>query len=486
MDSARWSGRIWIGGEWREGRDGERPLVSPATGEQLGTIGYASAEDVDEAVSIATKAQKDWATTPFDERASILRRAGNMFLEHVEDIKDWLAAESGSARFKGARESGLGAAECYEAAALAGMPFGDVLRTNEPRLSFTRRLPVGVVGVIAPFNAPIILSINSVAPALALGNAVILKPDYRTSVSGGVTLATVFEAAGLPKGLLQVLPGRGSVVGEAMITHPGIPVISFTGSTAVGRRVGALAAEHLKRIHLELGGNNAMIVMSDVDIEGAVSVAAAGSFVHAGQLCVATGRHIVHESIADEYAARLVAHAEALTIGDPAGPDPVMLGPIIDAKQRDSIHRIVTATVEVGGKLLTGGTYEGNFYRPTVIDHVTPKHAAFREEIFGPVAPITRFSTLEEAAALASDSEYGLSLAILTPNLSNALALSALIPSGMIHVNDQTAVDEPQAPFGGVRASGTGARHGSHAANLEAFTEIQWMTLRSDLARYPF
>ncbi|MFC3456542.1 benzaldehyde dehydrogenase [Amycolatopsis speibonae] len=485
LDPARWTGRIWTG-QWQPGSAGDHDVFSPSTGKHLATIGYASPADIDASAEIAVAAQREWAARTYEERAAIMRRAGDLWRAHADEVTEWVRAESGSAAFKAANEVEIAAQECYEAAALTSVPYGEMIRSTQPRLSLSRRLPVGVVAVIAPFNAPIVLSIRAVAPALALGNAVLLKPDSRTPICGGVALAAIFEEAGVPAGVFQVLPGRGAVAGERLITNPHTRVIAFTGSTGAGRRVGELAAINLKRAHLELGGNNALIVLDDADLATAPSVGAAGSFLHQGQICMATGRQLVHESIADEYVARLAEHANALTVGDPAADPTVNLGPIIDEKQRDSIHALVTDTVAAGATLVAGGTYQDLFYRPTVVDHVTSSHRLFREETFGPVAPIIRFSTVEEAVELARDTPYGLSLGILTGNVMRGLDLADRIPSGNVHINDQTINDEAPAPFGGVGDSGNGSRHGGHQANLEAFTEAQWLTLRGTPPSYPF
>jgi benzaldehyde dehydrogenase (NAD) len=379
----------------------------------------------------------------------------------------------------------VAAEECFEAAALASHPYGQLLRSNQAeRLSMARRLPVGVVGVISPFNAPIILSIRSVAPALALGNAVVLKPDPRTAVCGGVVFARIFEEAGLPEGVLHVLPG-GADIGAAVVDDPLIRVIAFTGSTRAGKIIAAAAAKRLKRVHLELGGNSALVVLDDVDLERAVSVGAFGSFNHSGQICMATSRHLVDARIVDAYGAALAEHADRLPVGDPMRDD-VALGPIIDAKQRDNIHRIVTSTVDAGARLVAGGTYEGLFYRPTVLTDVPLTSPAYAEEIFGPVAPVVPFRDLEEAARLAAGTEYGLSLGILTRDVMKGLALAEKIPAGLVHINDQTVNDEAIIPFGGVGESGTGSRHGGVEANLDAFTETQWVTIRGELPQYPF
>jgi benzaldehyde dehydrogenase (NAD) len=414
----------------------------------------------------------------------VLRRAGELLEAHTGEVQDWLARESGAIRPFGDFQVHTSAAECFEASALPSHPYGELLRTGAPRLSFARRLPAGVVGVIAPFNVPTILAVRAVAPALALGNAVLLKPDPRTAISGGVLFARVFEEAGLPAGVLQVLPG-GADVGEALVVEPPVRVIAFTGSTAVGRTVGALAGRHLKRVHLELGGNSALVVLPDVDVEKAASVGAWGTFAHSGQVCMATSRHLVHRDIAEEYTQVLTDKVAGLPVGDPFREE-VALGPLIDANQRDRVHALVGASVDAGAKVRTGGTYDGLCYRPTVLGDVPVQSPAYREEIFGPVAPVTAFSSLEEVVDLATGTEYGLSLGILTRDVYAGLELAERIPSGLVHINDQTVNDEAVAPFGGVGASGTGSRQGGPAANIEAFTETQWVTLRGDLPSYPF
>jgi benzaldehyde dehydrogenase (NAD) len=469
---------------WADGASVTAPVIEPATGDELGTIGIAGAEEIEAAARRAEAAQRAWARTPYPERAGILRRAGDLFAAHAAEIEDWIVRESGAIGPKAQLETHIAQEECYEAAGLPSRPGGELLATDKPRLSMARRRPAGVVGVIAPFNFPLILSIRSVAPALALGNAVVLKPDPRTAVCGGFVLARVFEEAGLPEDVLQVLPG-GAEAGQALVAAPPVRVISFTGSTAAGRRVGAQAGALLKRAHLELGGNSALIVLDDVDLDMAVSAAAFGSFIHQGQVCMTTGRHIVHERVADEYVERLADKASHLPVGDPAR-DQVALGPIIDERQRDRVHALVTASRDAGATIVTGGEFEGLFYRPTVVTDVTAATPVWAEEVFGPVAPVARFSTLEEAVRLAADTEYGLSLGILTRDVMKGYALAEQIPSGLVHINDQTVDDEAVAPFGGVAASGTGSRLGGAAANVEAFTETQWLTMQGEIAPYPF
>ncbi len=483
LDATTWTGQVFIDG-WEPGSGGDYPVVEPATGNELGRLGRATVDDVARAAARGAEAQRGWANTMYQERAAILRKAGDLWNEHAAEVEGWIVRETGAIPPKGQLEIWFAASTCYESAGLVSLPYGELLRTRDPILSMSRRLPVGVVGVISPFNFPLILSIRAVAPALALGNAVILKPDPRTAVSGGVTLARIFEEAGLPDGLFSVLPG-GADVGEALVREPLVDMVSFTGSSRGGRAVAAVAADSLKRIHLELGGNNAMIVLEDVDLEKAASVAAFGSFMHQGQICMTTGRHLVQRSIADEYVAKLAEHADHLPVGDPASGQ-VALGPIIDEQQRDRVHGLVTASVEAGARLAAGGTYEGLFYRPTVLADVPLDAPGWVEEIFGPVAPVAAFDSIDDAVKIAADTPYGLSLSILTTDVMRGLEIADRIPSGIVHINDQTVSDEVVNPFGGVKGSGPGARLGGAQANIDAFTQLQWVTMRGDLPAYPF
>ncbi len=482
MDESAWRGKIFLGG-WTAGGGGDAPVIEPATGREIGRVGMATPADVARAAQVAAAAQAGWAVRPHTERSAILRKAAGLWLASAQEIEPWGIRENGKIPPAMRFETHVATEEIYEAATLPSRPYGELLPSEQPRLSFAERVPAGVVGVIAPFNFPQILSIRSVAPALALGNAVILKPDPRTAVSGGVVLARVFAEAGLPDGLLHVLPG-GVDVGEALVTEPLVRIISFTGSTAAGRRVGELAARHLKRVHLELGGNSALIVLDDADLDRAVSAGAWGSFLHQGQICMTTGRHLVQQDIYQDYVSRLAGKASHLPVGDPA-TEQVALGPIIDERQRDKVHDLVTASVSAGARLAAGGTFEGLFYRPTVLADVAPQMPAYASEVFGPVAPVVPFATPDEAAKLAADSEYGLSLGILTGDVMRGLDLARRIPTGIVHINDQTVDDEPNIPFGGLLASGTGARLGG-AANIDAFTETRWVTVRGDITPYPF
>lgn len=482
LDATLWSAKIYSQG-WVEGSGPVQQVIEPATGTVLGHVGTASRDDVFAASARAAEAQREWALTSPESRAGVLRRAGDLWETHAAEVQGWLTREAGGIAAKVALETHIAANECYEAAALATHPHGEVLTSNEDRWSFARQRPVGVVSVIAPFNFPLILSIRAVAPALALGNAVLLKPDPRTAVSGGVALVRIFEEAGLPAGLLHLLPG-GADVGEAVVEAPEVSVIAFTGSTAAGRAVGRLAATHLKRAHLELGGNNALLVLPGADLAKAASAGAFGSFLHQGQICMTTGRHFIHESLYEAYVQALSEKADHLPVGDPASGT-VALGPIIDEKQRDRIQSIVDRAVTEGARVAAGATHEGLFYRPTVLADLTAENAAFMEEIFGPVAPVLSYSTIEEAIELINANEYGLSVGILG-EVGEAMKIADRIRSGIIHINEQTVSDEANAPFGGTSFSGNGSRIGGARANLDAFTETQWVTVRPEIAPYPF
>lgn len=483
IDDTVFGGKIFIDGEWVDGEGGTAPSVEPATGATLATVGVAGPGDVARAAEGAARAQKEWAATPHPARAAILRRAGQLWEEHAEEIGGWNTREVGAIPPLAGFALHVTAAECYEASALPSAPLGTMLSSEEPRLSFAQQVPVGVVGVISPFNVPLILGIRAVAPALALGNAVLLKPDPRTVVTGGVSMVRIFEEAGLPKGLLQLVPG-GADVGEAMVADPRVRVIAFTGSTRAGRIVGELAGRHLKRAHLELGGNSAFIIREDADVSQAVNLATWGSFLHQGQICMTVGRHIVHESLFEQYVTALAEKAESMHVGDPAAGQ-VHLGPLIDEVQRDRVHTLVQDAVAQGAELRAGGTYEGLFYRPTVLANTPKEAAAYCDEVFGPVASVVSYASDDEAVALASDTDYGLSLGIVSKDALGALAMAQRIPTGIVHINDQTVNDEANTPFGGTGASGTGSRHGGAQASIDAFTETRWITMRREPGQYP-
>jgi benzaldehyde dehydrogenase (NAD) len=469
--------------DWKPGTGEPMEIREPATGRPLLTLNQSTPDDVARAAAGAKAAQSAWAETSYDERAAILRRAAEIYAAHRPEFGSWTQRETGAVHSKMHHEANFAAGELNAAATIPFQPYGQLVPSVVPgRLSMLRRVPAGVIGAITPWNSPSVLGMRVVAPALALGNAVILKPDPQTPVCGGAIFETVFREAGLPEGLLHVVIG-GAETGEAIVTDPNVNRVSFTGSTAAGRRVGMLAGQLLKRSSLELGGNNAFVVLEDADLEAAASAGAFASFQFQGQVCFATGRHIVHRSIAADYIDLLTEKAKRLKTGDPYR-EQVDLGPIVNQKQLERVDGIVRRSVDAGAKVVVGGTHEGLFYRPTVLTNVTTDQAAWREEIFGPVAPVVVFDTDEEALALANDSEYGLTGAVYSRSISRGLALAQRFKSGMVHVNDQTVNDEATIPFGGMGASGT-ARYGGQA-NWDEFTEWQWVTVRDDARSYPY
>ena len=471
--------------DWRPGSGEPHEVREPATGRPLISVPTATPADVARAAAAAAAAQPAWAETSYQERARILRRAAEIYEAHRPEFGTWTQRETGAHRNKMHHEQNFTAEELHVAATMPSQPYGELVPSAQPeRLSMVRRIPVGVVGAITPWNSPSVLGMRVVAPALALGNAVVLKPDPQTPVCGGALFEAVFREAGLPEGLLHVLVG-GAQVGEAIVTDPNVQVVSFTGSTAAGRRVGELAGGLLKKVSLELGGNNALVVLDDADIDAAASAGAYASFQFQGQVCFAVGRHIVHRSVAADYTDALVEKARRLRMGDPYRDESVDLGPIVNEKQLARVDGIVRRSVEGGARLLAGGTSDGLFYHPTVLADVTRELPVWREETFGPVAPVVTFDTDDEALALANDSEYGLAGAVYSRSISRGLALAQRIRAGLVHVNDQTINDEAVIPFGGMGASGNGGRFGGEA-NWEMFTQWQWVTVRDRPRPFPF
>ncbi|HEX9742338.1 MAG TPA: benzaldehyde dehydrogenase [Nitrospiraceae bacterium] len=482
LSGADWSGKSF-NGEWRAASTAIA-VREPATGEVLGEVGAAKPEDVPAAVARAREAQAQWAEKPAEERAALFRRAADILEADREALLDAIVRETGGVRGKAEVELQGSIGELIHSAAILIHHEGYVLPSADPtRLSLARRVPLGVVGVIAPWNFPMLLAMRSVAPAIALGNSVILKPDPQTPIVGGVVIARAFEEAGLPPGVFTVVNG-GAEVGEALVAADGVRMITFTGSTAVGRRVGEVAGRTLKRVALELGGKSPFIVLDDADLEAAAAAGAWGSFLHQGQICMASGRHIVHRKVVDDYVEILAAKAAALPVGDPFR-EQVAIGPIINAKQIERVDKIVKDTVSAGAELAAGGTYEGPYYKPTVLNNVRAGMPAYDLEIFGPVAPIIVAEDEEDAIRIANDTEYGLSGAVQTGSLERGLSVARRIRSGLVHINDQTIHDLAGIPFGGMGASGNGSRFGS-MTNWEEFTEWQWMTVGGKPAQYPF
>lgn len=480
---ASWAGKIYSDG-WKDAKGGKQEVCAAATSKPISSSGIANKEDVDAAVRSAKAAQSSWANTPFDQRAAVIRRAAMLLEARAAEFNEWNVRECGSIEPKAQWELQATVEQLWMAAALPMQSDGLMFPSSMPgRENTWRRVPMGVVGVIAPWNFPLLLGMRSVAPALALGNSVVYKPDSQAAVTGGLLVAQLFEDAGLPPGVLHVIPG-GAEAGDALVRHPMTDMISFTGSTAVGRSIAEICGRALKRTVLELGGNNALIVLPDADLDGAASCAAWGAFLHQGQICMQAGRHLVHRSVAKAYAEKLRARAQALAVGDPS-KGPVHLGPLINDRQTAKVHDIVQSSIKAGAQALIGGTHEGRFYQPTVLTGVTKDMPAFREEIFGPVAPITEFDTDDEAVELANSSEYGLAAGIHSLDLARAAAMAKRLRTGMVHINDQPVNNEFQVPFGGMGASSSGGRFGG-PANVETFTTTQWVSVLPRPLGYPF
>lgn len=482
LNPDQWKGNIF-NGQWRAALGGTLIVREPATGEVLAEIGQANATDAEISINAAVEAQRVWAIVAPRERAGIFRRAAAILQEHFDELVMWVVRETGGIIPKGQLEIREAIELFNMAAAMQHENQGIVLPSQAGRLSYAKRVPHGVVGVISPFNVPLILSMRAVAPALAAGNAVLLKPDPQTPVSGGLMIAAVLQAAGLPEGVLHVLPG-GAEPGSVICESPLVKMIAFTGSTAVGRLIAEAAGRTLKKVTVELGGKSPLLILDDADLDIAASNAAWGAFLHQGQICMASGRILVQESIAEEFTHRLATKAAHLPVGNPA-TDQVALGPLISERQRDRAHAIIQDSIAAGAKLETGGTYERFFYKPTVLSNVKPGMRAYHEEVFGPCASIITFKTDDEAIAIANDTEYGLSAGIISADVGRAMKLGERIDSGMLHINDQTVNDECCNPFGGRGCSGNGGNVGG-PTNWENFSQLRWVTVQSAAHPYPF
>lgn len=469
-------------GEWQQTAS-HYDVIEVATDKKLGSIGYATAQDVATATKAAKQAQKDWWALPYQQRQAVFETAATIAAENQADIVQWLVQESGSLPLKAGFEVNIAIQSLKLAAALPAADQGNLLPSQPNKISIAKRVPLGVVGVISPFNFPLYLALRAVAPALALGNAVVLKPDERTAVCSGYVIARILELAGLPKGLLHVLPG-GADVGEALTLDPNIASIQFTGSTAVGRIVGANAAKTLKKVSLELGGKNSLIILDDADIELAAENIAWGVFLHSGQICMTSGKILIQQKIYDQVKQRVIEKVKNLVVGNPKD-DGVSIGPLINRKQCQHVENLVKQAVEQGAKLEIGGTANGVFYEPTVLSNVTEDNIIFKEEIFGPVAVLMAFDTDEQVIALANEGDYGLSAGIITSNVGRGIELGNQLQVGLLHINNQTVNDDVVNPFGGFGASGNGTGIGG-AANIDEFTQWQWMTIQANAPHYPF
>jgi len=459
---------------------------SPWSGEVLAKLAPAGIDDVDRAFEHARRAQQRWAASLPGERAAVFGRAARVMEARRDEIVHWLVEESGSTLGKAQIEWWAVHNSLLEAQSLPTRVEGRILYGDYPgKENRIYRLPVGVVAVISPWNWPLHLSMRSVAPALALGNAVVLKPAFDTPITGGLLLAKVFEEAGLPAGVLSVLCGRSSEIGDAMVRHPIPRVLSFTGSTEVGRHVGRLTLESqgLKRTMLELGGNAPLIVTEDVDLDHAAHIAVVGKFLHQGQMCIAVNRILVADAIHDAFVERFLEQTRALELGGPANPR-AAIGPVINQHQLERVSMMVDAALAEGARLRLGEPTRGLLMPPRVLDRVTQDMAIARHEIFGPVATILRFSSDEEAIRMANDTEYGLTSGVICRNIGRAEEIAAAVQAGMTHINDIPAIDMPQLPFGGEKNSGLG-RFGSRGV-IESFTTEHWISSQRGDSQYPF
>jgi benzaldehyde dehydrogenase (NAD) len=373
-----------------------------------------------------------------------------------------------------------------EAASMTSQIGGEVIPSDVPgSLALSIRQPAGVVLGLAPWNAPIILGVRAIAMPLACGNTVILKAS-EVCPATHCLIGTVLKEAGLEPGVINVITHdakSAAAVVEGMIAHKAVRRVNFTGSTGVGRSVEMLAAKYLKPVLLELGGKAPLIVLADADIDAAVDATVFGKYANQGQICMSTERVIIEEPVADEFAAKLSRRVAALPSGDPRQGE-VVLGSVVALSTVERVQRLVKAAVAEGAKLLTGGSAQGTLMQGIVVDHVTPSMALFRDETFGPQVSITRVHSADEAVLLANDTEYGLSASVFSRDIARALDVARRIDSGICHINGPTVHDEPQMPFGGVKASGYGRFGGK--AGIDAFTETRWITIQTTPRHYPF
>lgn len=476
--------KLFIGGEW-VASSGNTILddINPATGKVYARVHHASAADVERAIAAAHGARVAWGNSLANQREAILLKAADILEQRIPEIADVLMDEAGSVFGKAMFESSFVVNLLRSAAGECRRITGETMPSDSPGVfSMSVRRPLGVIAGIAPFNFPFLLAMKKVALALAAGNTFILKPSPYTPVTG-LKIAEIFEAAGLPRGVLNVLPVELSVLGDRLMADPRIRMVTFTGSTGVGRQLAAEAGKYMKRITLELGGKSPLIVLKDADLDYAVKAAAFGMFLHQGQICMANSRLIVEAPVFDAFCEKLVAKVAGYQVGDPHDPHTV-IGPLIDTRQCSVIDRHVKDAVAKGAKLLMGGTGEGAFYRPTVLAGVTRDMDVFREETFGPAMSVIRAADSEEALALANDSSFGLSAALITNDLQKAMDLALRLESGMVHVNDCTLLDEPHVPFGGVKDSGFGREGGKYS--MDEMTEVKWITIQMGQRQFPF
>jgi vanillin dehydrogenase len=477
--------QMYIDGKWSNA-EGNKTFESynPATGKVHSTIADASLNDTKLALQAAANAQPAWASLPHTERVKYMHKIADVLETMTEEFTEALVNETGSWIGKAGFECSATPEEFRTAASLIYQATGEILPSANGKTSMLIRKPVGVVSVISPWNFPMLLSARGFAPAIALGNTVVLKPSEESSISGGILFAKACEKADLPAGVFNVITcSRNNVteVGDELVANPVVKTVSFTGSTAVGKHIGSRAGNLLKKTCLELGGKDAIIILDDADLGLAVNAATFGAFMHQGQICMSTERVIVHKDIAEEFGQRFAENVKKLHAGDPWDiTKPI--GPIINKKQLDKIIEQVEDAKSKGAEVLVGGIHNKLFYDATVLSKVTNDMKIIQEENFGPVAPILIAQDIEHAIQIHNDCEYGLSSSIITVDVAKGLEVAARLHAGMTHINDSTVNHESHVPFGGVKNSGLGGHGGK--ASLAAFTEMQWVTITKD-AHYP-
>jgi acyl-CoA reductase-like NAD-dependent aldehyde dehydrogenase len=488
QDTAVHECRHFIGGEWAGSADGRTfEDRDPFTGEVVARVAAGGREDARKAIDAAAAASAAWSQSGPGQRQAVFLKAADLLEARAEEVVGWLARETGCSFGFGMFQMGFVPGLFRQAAGAAYAATGTVIPSDLPgAFAMGVRRPVGVVGAIAPWNAALILSARSIAAPLVFGNTVVLKPSEESPYSGGLLWGEIFAEAGLPDGVLNVVTheraGAAEIAAE-LVENPAVRRINFTGSTATGRKLAEAAGRNLKRVVLELGGQNPLIVLDDADLEYAVSASAFGAYLHQGQICMSARRIIVQRQVAEPFVSRLAQKVAGLKAGDPNEHDTI-IGPLINAQALETVSRRVDESVAGGAKVLAGGAAEGPCYQATLLTDVPADSELAREETFGPVATIHVVDSASDAVALANDTSYGLAAGILTSDPERGLALSEQLQSGIVHVNDQPVHDEPQMPFGGVKDSGWGRFGGTFA--MDEFTELRWITVQSGTRPFPF
>ena len=447
----------------------------------------ATPADAIMAVEAAAEAFKTWSETGPGERRALLMKAAEKLEAKTPQFVEAVMAETGATGMWAGFNVFLAAGMLREAAALTTQISGEVIPSDIPgSLALAVRQPAGVVLGIAPWNAPIILGVRAVAVPLACGNTVILKGSELCPRTHQLIIES-FQEAGFPPGVVNYItnaPADAAAVVEAMVAHPAVRRVNFTGSTKVGRLIAMTCAKYLKPAVLELGGKAPLLVLDDADLDDAVNGAAFGCFANSGQICMSTERIIVDQKVADEFVARFAKKTKSLPLGDPRKPAPVVLGSVIGMATVERCNALIDDALALGATLVCGGRADSTLMPATLLDHVTPAMKIYREETFGPVKCIVRVNGVEQAIACANDNEYGLSAAVFGRDIARAMQVARRIDSGICHINGPTVHDEAQMPFGGVKGSGIGRFGGK--AGIHEFTELRWMTIQTTPRQYPF